>query len=181
MKTRTTSSGLEMGSGRKSSASTMLKIAVFAPIPNASVSMARPVNPGARRNKRNAYRKSWIRPSIMVAPRSSLPDFRTDGTSFLAVRKTPVRKKAARWAASAKAFLTNLQQLHVLRLPALGTFDDVERHRLSFFQTAKAVGLNGRKVYEHVLSVFPTDESITFCIIEPFDSAVLHMLRIPYL
>jgi hypothetical protein len=39
----------------------MLKIAVFAPIPKASVSTATSVNPGLFTSIRTAYRKSWKR------------------------------------------------------------------------------------------------------------------------
>src|SRR5205807_9694090 len=46
------------GKGRNSTASTMLKIAVFAPMPNASVSTATAVKPGFFSNWRKAKRRS---------------------------------------------------------------------------------------------------------------------------
>jgi len=47
------------GSGRSITACTTVKIAVFAPMPSASVSTAAMVNPGARRSMRLAYWISW--------------------------------------------------------------------------------------------------------------------------
>jgi hypothetical protein len=38
----------------------MVKIAAFAPMPNASVPTASRKNPGLFRKKRKAYRRSWI-------------------------------------------------------------------------------------------------------------------------
>src|SRR6185436_12524460 len=56
--TWTTCPGSSNGSGRSSTASTTLNIAVFAPIPRASVSTAAAVNPGAFRSCRRASFKS---------------------------------------------------------------------------------------------------------------------------
>ena len=49
--------GSRYGSGRSSTAFTMLNIALFAPIPNASVSTATHANPLSFLSLRNAYRK----------------------------------------------------------------------------------------------------------------------------
>jgi hypothetical protein len=49
-----------MGSGRRTTWSTSVKIAVFAPMPNAIESTASVVNSGARRSVRNAKRTSAI-------------------------------------------------------------------------------------------------------------------------
>ena len=49
---RTSWSGSEKGSGRSISASIALKIAVFAPMPSASVSTATTVKPGLFRSER---------------------------------------------------------------------------------------------------------------------------------
>src|SRR5258708_27875829 len=48
------------GSGRRRTALTMLKIAVFAPIPRASVTIATAAKPGFLRNCRSASRKLFI-------------------------------------------------------------------------------------------------------------------------
>jgi hypothetical protein len=56
----TSASGSGKGSGRKIAASTTENIAVFAPIPSASTSTAAIVNPGERRSRRRAYRKSCM-------------------------------------------------------------------------------------------------------------------------
>src|SRR5438477_6001362 len=48
------------GSGRSKTALTMLKIAVFAPIPSASVSTATRVNPGDLRSWRKANFRSFM-------------------------------------------------------------------------------------------------------------------------
>ena len=48
----------------------------------------------------------------------------------------------------ANSQLETLQNLYVLRLPALGPFDYVERDSLAFLQAAEAVGLNRRIVNE---------------------------------
>ena len=54
----TSSSARGNGSGRSRTASTMLKIAVFAPMPIAIVSTAMTVKPGDRRSVRIAYLRS---------------------------------------------------------------------------------------------------------------------------
>ena len=52
LNTRTSWSGCANGSGRRSTASSTLNIAVVAPIPSASVIVAMVVKPGALRNER---------------------------------------------------------------------------------------------------------------------------------
>ena len=56
---RTKRSGCAYGNGRISTLSTTVNIAVFAPMPNASVSTASAANPGELRNCRRAERRSW--------------------------------------------------------------------------------------------------------------------------
>src|SRR5207302_3797525 len=65
---RTTRSGCAYGSGRSSTAFTTLKIAVVAPMPRASVRIAAAANPGAPRNVRTAYRRSWLSASSIAEP-----------------------------------------------------------------------------------------------------------------
>src|SRR5712671_3283444 len=52
-------SGCAKGRGRRSTALTTLKIAVFAPMPRASVQIAARVKPGTLNNVRSAKRRSW--------------------------------------------------------------------------------------------------------------------------
>src|ERR1035438_9769192 len=54
----TNRSGAGKGNGRRRTPSTMEKMAVVAPMPKASVSIAVKVKPGAWRNRRNEYRMS---------------------------------------------------------------------------------------------------------------------------
>src|SRR5215831_18866832 len=56
---------------------------------------------------------------------------------------------------SAGSGTQSLQNLYVLRLPALGAALDVEANRLAFLQTAEAVRLDRREVHEHVFAVLP--------------------------
>ena len=60
--------GSRYGNGRRSSASTALKMAVLAPMPTASVSTATAVKPGARRNERSAKRASCTSSSNSQKP-----------------------------------------------------------------------------------------------------------------
>jgi hypothetical protein len=47
----------------------MLKIAVLAPVPNASVKMAAEAKPGFLRSERTAYRTSWKTTAAMIIPK----------------------------------------------------------------------------------------------------------------
>src|SRR4029453_14073816 len=58
---RTTRSGSEKGRPRRKRSCIKLKIAVFMPMPSASVSTARKVNPGDLRSWRRAKRRSFIK------------------------------------------------------------------------------------------------------------------------
>jgi hypothetical protein len=68
-RTRTSCSGFGNGSGRSSTASTTLKMAVFAPMPKASVKTTTAVNPGFFQSIRSPYRTSRRR--VISSPRSS--------------------------------------------------------------------------------------------------------------
>src|SRR5690348_2280718 len=57
--------GARNGSGRRRTASTTEKIAVFAPIPSARVSTATAANTGDLRRERKAYRTSWEIPFMI--------------------------------------------------------------------------------------------------------------------
>jgi hypothetical protein len=65
------SSGRFTGSERSITASTRPKIAVFAPIPSASVARAITVNPGYRTKDRNAYRISRLSASNQATIQAS--------------------------------------------------------------------------------------------------------------
>src|SRR6185312_17533664 len=56
--TNTRRDGSRYGNGDNNIARTMLKIALFAPMPSASVTMAAAVNPGVFASERNVYRAS---------------------------------------------------------------------------------------------------------------------------
>src|ERR1700733_8931366 len=63
--TTTSCCGSLTGSILSKSAFTTVKIAVFAPMPKARVTMATAVNPGLLRNWRSAKRRSWSSPFIV--------------------------------------------------------------------------------------------------------------------
>ena len=58
--TRTSLDASGYGSGRSRTASTMLKIAVLAPIPSARMPMTAAVKPGLLRSQRKAHLKSRV-------------------------------------------------------------------------------------------------------------------------
>src|SRR5271167_2612946 len=62
-------------------------------------------------------------------------------------------KKGGRLAAFPNPEAPDLQNLYVLRLPALGPFDYVERDSLAFLQAAEAIGLDRRIVNKHVFPI----------------------------
>ena len=52
-----------------------------------------------------------------------------------------------------------LEGLHVLGLPAFGTFDGIKLHLLTLLQAAETARLNGRKMDEHIsLDFLATDK-----------------------
>jgi hypothetical protein len=57
----------------------------------------------------------------------------------------------------------------VSSLQPLGALFYRELHKLALLQTAVSIRLDGRKVYKYVITAIATDESVTFCGIEPFD------------
>ena len=83
----------EKGSGRNSTAFTTLKMAVFAPIPSASVSTATMLNAGLRRSRRTPYRRSW--PNCSTTAQLDISCI----ASFTAVR-LPKARRAARASAA---------------------------------------------------------------------------------
>jgi hypothetical protein len=67
-----------------------------------------------------------------------------------------------------------LQRLDVLGLPALGSFNNVELHRLAFFQAAKAVRLDRREMHEYIFAILAADESKALGVIEPLHCSLFH-------
>src|SRR5438128_2963065 len=65
--------------------------------------------------------------------------------------------------------------LHVLCLPAFGSFDDVELDLLSFLQAAKPGCLNCREMYKDIFAILAADESIAFRVIEPLHCSCFHL------
>ena len=85
------------------------------------------------------------------------------------------KKRAAEAALPTRTFRTlKLDGRHVLCLPALGSFDDVELDRLSFFQAAEAVRLNRRKMHEDIFTVLAADEPEALSVIEPLYDSLFH-------
>jgi len=74
-----------------------------------------------------------------------------------------------------KIYQQFLQHLHVLCLPTLRAFDDIEGNRLAFFQAAETIRLNGGKVYKYVFAVFPGNKAITLRVIEPLYCSLFHV------
>lgn len=68
-----------------------------------------------------------------------------------------------------------LEWLHtrdVCCLQALGTFRDLEFHRLSFVERFVSISLNRGEVDKHVLTGLTLDESETFSRIEPLNCSL---------
>src|ERR1700722_7583775 len=67
-----------------------------------------------------------------------------------------------------------LDSLDVLRLPALGAFDHVKLHLLTFLQAAEAAGLNGGEMDENILAILAADESVSFSVVKPLHCSCFH-------
>ena len=70
---------------------------------------------------------------------------------------------------------------HVLCLPALGSFDDVELHGLAFLKTAEAVCLDSREVNENVFAILAADETKALRVIEPLNDSLFHGVTCSFL
>ena len=68
-----------------------------------------------------------------------------------------------------------LQNLNVLCLPPFRAFYNGERNRLTFFQTAETIRLNGGKMYKNIFAVFPGEKAVTLCVIEPLYCSLFHV------
>lgn len=58
---------------------------------------------------------------------------------------------------------------NLVGLRALLSLDNVEFHLVTFLQTFVPIDLDGAVVHEDVRAVVPSDESVPFRIVEPFD------------
>jgi hypothetical protein len=67
-----------------------------------------------------------------------------------------------------------LQNLYVLRLPALGTLFHVELDRLAFLKAAEPGRVDRRVMNENVLTVLAADESETLGVVEPLYCSLFH-------
>ena len=67
-----------------------------------------------------------------------------------------------------------LQNLDVLRLPALRAFLYIELNRLSFLKAAESLRLDGGVMYEYILAVLAADETKAFGVVKPLYSSLLH-------
>src|SRR5208282_1449259 len=85
-------------------------------------------------------------------------------------------KRAARRLPSPLEFIGRnyLDGRHVLCLPTLGSFDDVELHRLAFLETPEAICLNSREVNENVFAILAADETKALRVIEPLNDSLFH-------
>ncbi len=68
----------------------------------------------------------------------------------------------------------NLDGLHVFRLPAFGSLDDIELDRLAFLQAAEAVGLDSGEMHENIFPILAADESKSLGVVEPLNDSLLH-------
>ena len=73
-----------------------------------------------------------------------------------------------------------LDALDVLCLPALGAFDHVKLHLLTFLQAAEATGLNGGEMHEDILPGGSLNEAISLGSIEPFHCTLLSHNLTPF-
>jgi len=108
-----------------------------------------------------------------------VPIFDRHSTDQRSVRpQTPAQIKEAAEAASKSEDKIRLNRGHILRLPSLGSFNDVELDRLSFFQAAKALILDGGVVDENIFSVLAADEAVAFCVVKPLHCSLFHSVAL---
>ena len=69
-----------------------------------------------------------------------------------------------------------LENLYVLCLKALGAVGDAKLHRLAFLQTLKSIRLDSGEMHENISAIAAADETISFCVIEPFHCSLFHYL-----
>ena len=67
-----------------------------------------------------------------------------------------------------------LGDLYVFRLPAFRPLYNIKLDRLTLFQGAESVALNGGVMNEHVVAIGAADESEALGIVKPFHCSLLH-------
>src|SRR5579863_1046123 len=73
-----------------------------------------------------------------------------------------------------------LDTLDVFCLPALGAFDHVKLHLLTFLQAAESAGLDGGEMHEDILTILAADESIALGIVKPLHCSGFHVVAISF-
>jgi hypothetical protein len=61
---------------------------------------------------------------------------------------------------------------NLVRLRTVRPFDDVKSDGIAFFQTFVSIKLDGAEVDEYVISSLVSEETVPFCIVEPFDRSL---------
>src|ERR1700747_3261016 len=69
---------------------------------------------------------------------------------------------------------SGLCTLHVLGLPALGAFDHVKLHLLTFLEAAETARLNGGEVHKYVLAVLAADKTVALGVVKPLHCSCFH-------
>jgi hypothetical protein len=87
---------------------------------------------------------------------------------------TPNEKAARKLPSCRTLRLQILDDCHVLCLPALGSFDGIELHRLTFRETFEATRLNCRKVYEDIFAILAADKAKSLCVVKPLHCSLFH-------
>src|SRR5262249_14389618 len=93
---------------------------------------------------------------------------------------SPSKLKGGLPAAFCSECLSGLQSLHVLRLPALGAFHDVELYLLTFLQAAESARLDGGEMHEDIFAILTADESIALGIVKPLHCSCFHCVAISF-
>src|SRR5271157_83278 len=106
--------------------------------------------------------------------RSSLQREQLPGTAFWRTANSGTNKKGDRLAAFLNPEARDLQNLYVLRLPALGPFDYVERDSLALLQAAEAIRLDCRIVNKYVFPILTADKAVALRVIEPLNRSLFH-------
>jgi hypothetical protein len=68
-----------------------------------------------------------------------------------------------------------LGALDVLCLPALGAFDHVKLHLLTFLEAAESAGLDSGEMHEDILAILTADESIALSVVKPLHCSCFHV------
>src|SRR5579871_2237014 len=68
-----------------------------------------------------------------------------------------------------------LDALDVLCLPALGAFDYVKLHLLTFLEAAESARLNGGEMHEDILAVLAADKTIALGVVKPLHCSCFHV------